>query len=121
MLFNNKLVSIFITFFFFKAGINKIKDFKKTVDGFKKKVPLLKNNTFISSIIIASVVLLEIIAPLLIVFSSFTNKNKNIAKICCYGLIIFTVLATLLYHPTNFASNLSVIGGLILLSNIFEN
>ena len=113
------LASIFITYYFFQAGINKTMSFNKTVSGFKDKVPFTKHIPFLPSVIIVGVILLEIFAPLHIIYSSFTKKQKQVAKASCYALIVFTILATLIYHPTSFAANLSVIGGLVLLSRNF--
>ena len=115
------IASLFITLLFFLSGFNKIKDFNQVTKGFvnKTKIPL-----FLSKIVISGVILLEIIAPLIITLYSY-NLNKSLypyTKLSLIGLIIFTILATLIYHfpPIgsnyySFTSNLSTIGGLILL------
>ena len=115
------IASLFITLLFFLSGFNKIKDFNQVTKGFvnKTKIPL-----FLSKIVILGVILLEIIAPLIITLYSY-NLNKSLypyTKLSLIGLIIFTILATLIYHfpPIgsnyySFTSNLSTIGGLILL------
>jgi uncharacterized membrane protein YphA (DoxX/SURF4 family) len=115
------IASLFITLLFFLSGFNKIKDFNQVTKGFvnKTKIPL-----FLSKIVISGVILLEIIAPLIITLYSY-NLNKSLypyTKLSLIGLIIFTILATLIYHfpPVgsnyySFTSNLSTIGGLILL------
>ena len=113
--------SLFITLLFFFSGFNKIKDFNQVTKGFvnKTKIPL-----FLAKIVILCVILLEIIAPLIITLYSY-NLNKGLylyTKLSLIALIIFTILATLIYHfpPIgsnyySFMSNLSTIGGLILL------
>jgi uncharacterized membrane protein YphA (DoxX/SURF4 family) len=115
------IASLFITLLFFLSGFNKIKDFNQVTKGFvnKTKIPL-----FLAKIVILGVILLEIIAPLIITLYSY-NLNKSLypyVKLSLIGLIIFTILATLIYHfpPVgsnyySFTSNLSTIGGLILL------
>lgn len=115
------IASLFITLLFFLSGFNKIKDFNQVTKGFvnKTKIPL-----FLSKIVISGVILLEIIAPLIITLYSY-NLNKSLypyTKLSLIALIIFTILATLIYHfPPfgsnyySFTSNLSTIGGLILL------
>lgn len=117
--------TIYITLLFFISGFHKIKDFMKVVKGFmnKIKVPLL-----LAKLIISGVILLEIAAPLIVALYSY-NANPNLytyAKLSLLGLIIFTILATLLYHfppfGTNyysFMSNLSTLGGLLLLYQHF--
>ena len=119
------IASLFITLLFFLSGFNKIKDFNQVTKGFvnKTKIPL-----FLSKIVILGVILLEIIAPLIITLYSY-NLNKSLypyTKLSLIALIIFTILATLIYHfpPVgsnyySFTSNLSTIGGLILLYHCF--
>ncbi len=112
--------SILINLLFFFSGFHKIKDFKQVTKGFMDKthLPLI-----LSKLIIIGVILLEIIAPFIISLSALTNSIKRIyTQIAILSLIVFTVLATLIYHfPPyggnyySFMSNLSTIGGLMLL------
>jgi uncharacterized membrane protein YphA (DoxX/SURF4 family) len=113
--------SILITLLFFISGFHKIKDFVNVSKGFagKTNIPLT-----LAKLIIIGVILLEIIAPLIITLQSYQNNNNNIiyTKLSIISLILFTILATLIYHfpPTgsnyySFMSNLSTLGGLILL------
>jgi uncharacterized membrane protein YphA (DoxX/SURF4 family) len=84
----------------------------------KTHLPLI-----LSKLIIIGVILLEIIAPFIISLSALTNSIKKIyTQIAILSLIVFTILATLIYHfPPyggnyySFMSNLSTIGGLMLL------
>ena len=65
------------------------------------------------------VLLFKIIAGLVILFS----QNEQYTKLAVIGLIIFTVLVTILYHNpfqdksqiNNMLKNIAVIGGLLLL------
>jgi len=121
----DKVSPILLTAMFFLSGINKLNNFTKTVDNFKGKVSYALNlNENINKIIIASVVILEILSPIIIVYYYTTGKFKQFSNYAVYGLIIFTVLATILYHPLNmndyfksipFWANISLIGGLLLL------
>ena len=116
------LYIILIVAMYFLAGINKISSFNNTVAGFKKKLPLnLPNQLY--NLIIIMVILLEILAPLIIVYASISNTMYNEATMSAQLLAAFTVLATLLYHPPtqksefiSFLKNLTAIGGLMLLS-----
>lgn len=115
------IATIYITLLFFLSGFHKIQDFKQVVKGFmtKTNIPV----TF-SKIIITGVILLEIVAPFIISLYSY-NSNPRLytyTKLSLLGLIVFTILATLLYHfPPfgsnyySFMSNLSTLGGLLLL------
>jgi len=117
--------TIYITLLFFISGFHKIKDFMNVVKGFMSKtaLPLL-----LAKLIISVVILLEIAAPLIIALYSYNANPKlyTYTKLSLLGLIVFTILATLLYHfppfGTNyysFMSNLSTLGGLLLLYQHF--
>jgi uncharacterized membrane protein YphA (DoxX/SURF4 family) len=117
--------TIYITLLFFLSGFHKIKDFVSVTKGFMKKTKLPLT---LSKIIIIGVILLEIIAPLIISLYSYNSNPKLYAytKLSLLGLIIFTILATFLYHfPPfgsnyySFLSNLSTLGGLLLLYQHF--
>jgi len=118
--------TIYITLLFFLSGFHKIKDFISVTKGFMKKTKLPLT---LSKIIIIGVILLEIIAPLIISLYSYNSNPKLYAytKLSLLGLILFTILATFLYHfPPfgsnyySFMSNLSTLGGLLLLYNHFS-
>jgi uncharacterized membrane protein YphA (DoxX/SURF4 family) len=120
------LSSILINLLFLLSGFNKIQNFSSVCKGFISKT---NASLFFAQIIIALVIILEIIAPLIISFyfcnfkaHSKNNFLKTTTKISIVALILFTILATYLYHfpPTgksyySFMSNLSTIGGLLLL------
>ena len=80
-----------------------------------------------SQMIVLLAGLFELISSLAVVYGSVYD-NKDIAKFGIYGLILFTVLATLIFYAFPFKykpalSNLSVISGLYLMLNIcfFKN
>jgi uncharacterized membrane protein YphA (DoxX/SURF4 family) len=118
--------TIYITLLFFLSGFHKIKDFTQVVKGFMNKtsIPLM-----FSKIIIGGVILLEIVAPFIISLYSY-NSNPMLhtyTKMSLLGLIVFTILATLIYHFPPFGSNyyafmsnLSTLGGLLLLYKHFS-
>uniref|UniRef100_A0A6C0IJ84 DoxX family protein n=1 Tax=viral metagenome TaxID=1070528 RepID=A0A6C0IJ84_9ZZZZ len=118
--------SIYITLLFFLSGFNKITDFIQVVKGFMNKTKLPFT---LCKIIIIFVILLEIVAPLIISLYSY-NANPLLytsAKLSLLGLIVFTILATFMYHfPAigqnyySFMSNISTIGGLLLLYQHFN-
>lgn len=120
--------SALLLFMFFFAGINKVLNFNSTVNGFKNMFFLKKLPNIFYTLVIVGVIILEIVAPIIILL-----EFLNFAKLRMYsyyssiGLAIFTILATLIYHPpTNpkerisFMKNTSIIGGLILLSTFFQ-
>ena len=111
---------------FFLSGINKIKDFKGTVSGFKKVFLEKKLPNFIYNLIIFLVIVLEILAPIIIIYNSQTNSLSQLANYSSISLAIFSILATYLYHnPITqkgqlfyFMKNISIIGGLLVVSAI---
>ena len=89
----------------------------------------LKTNIDIQSskIIVFLAGLLELIASAMIIYGLFTD-NITIAKYGIFTLILFTILATLIFYTMPlkykpFLSNLSIITGLYLILNIcyFKN
>jgi len=117
--------TIYITLLFFISGFHKIKDFMKVVKGFMNKTSIPLS---LAKIIISGVILLEIVAPFIISLYSYNANPKlyTYTKLSLLGLIVFTILATLMYHfPPfgenyySFMSNLSTLGGLLLLYQHF--
>ena len=119
--------AILILFIFVLAGINKINSFQGTVKSLITKVPKIFKKLPMSlfQLAIVIVILIEIIAPILIVYSytgDETDTKQRINNCSIYTLILFLIFATLLYHFPNNKENLmrtllnvSIIGGLILL------
>jgi uncharacterized membrane protein YphA (DoxX/SURF4 family) len=107
------------------SGFEKIKDFMKVVKGFMNKTALPLP---LAKIIIIGAIILEIAAPFIIALYSYNANPKlyTYTKLSILGLIVFTILATLIYHfpPVgsnyySFMSNLSTLGGLLLLYQHF--
>ena len=116
-----------ILLMYFLAGINKILSFTETVKGFKNIFFLNKLPNLFYQIAILGVIILEIIAPIIIMISVQTNMFQKYAYYSSISLAIFTILATLLYHfPPNgsqyyaFMKNLTATGSLFLLSTFFN-
>jgi len=119
----NALLPIFLLLFlYFIGGINKINNIKSVANSLKSKtnIPLPIS---LYKFIIVLVIILEIFGPIIIINSVIFNKYKDFAKITILCLIIFTIFATLIYHPpigkefNIFLKNVSIVGGLILLNN----
>ena len=124
------ICAILLVLLFFLSGIQKINNFSNIVVGFKNKyLPKLFLNLLPSlffDIVIVIVILLEIFAPIIITYSFIDFKYKLLGQISTYLLILFTILATIIYHfpPINqeyykFLQNLSLVGGLMLLAEKF--
>jgi hypothetical protein len=77
---------------------------------------------------IVGVIGLLTFGSLLILYSLYTNKYQEYAYIATIGLAVFTAMTILIFHfPTNksetisFTKNLSIFGGLMLLSQRFSS
>lgn len=123
---NDILIVVLLVIMFFISGINKLFNFNGVVTGLKDK---LNYNIpdYIYNLIIVIVILLEIIAPVLIVYYIATKKYRKLAYYSVISLVIFTILATFFYHFPDFSnykkslafwSNISLLGGLLLLAKV---
>lgn len=111
---------------FVVSGVNKLFHFETTVKNLASKAPWWP----LPRISIVLTIILEIICPLLILYSQVNSasnlESKGYMKIVnIVALLVFTITVTLIYHPLKlkakymknipFFSNLSLIGGLSLL------
>jgi uncharacterized membrane protein YphA (DoxX/SURF4 family) len=114
---------------FFTSGLDKMMNYTKVVNGLDNRL----HNTIpyiYSSILIMCAIVIEIMCPLVIFFCIWKRSKQNDRKgmYASILLIIFTVMATLFYHfpPTTsakyypFMSNLALIGGLGLMTLVFN-
>jgi len=91
---------------------------------FNKKVKYI--HLFYKSVIIGVIGLL-LSSSLIILYSLFSGKYKTYAYVASTGLAVFTAMTILIFHfPTNksevisFTKNLSIMGGLMMLSTQFS-
>ena len=89
-----------IVLMFLMSGINKVYTFDTVVVGLKQKIQYDLPIVFYN-IVIAIVVLLEIIAPIIIINYAVTGSNKQEAYYSTIGLILFTILTTIIYPIIN--------------------
>ena len=124
---NSVLFSIilFVTMFVL-SGISKVSSFGAS-ESSRLATKLPEGISEFSQIIVLLAGLFELISSFAVLYGSFYEK-PDIAIYGIYGLILFTVLATLIFYtfPLKYKpalSNLSVISGLYLMMNIcfFKN
>ena len=65
--------TIFLTMFYFIAGINKLRHFKSSTKSFAKKFPIA---SLFSGLIIALVIAIEILAPITMVYAAFSPSHE---------------------------------------------
>jgi uncharacterized membrane protein YphA (DoxX/SURF4 family) len=116
------LGTLLLLIMYFLSGFVKITNLDSISKGLKNKIsfPII-----LCKLSIILVIILEICAPVLIIYSLVYRKYTYYSYIATNLLIVFTIIATILYHfPTQpnqyyyFMKNLSIIGGLLLLSNL---
>jgi len=103
-------------------GIPFLVYFKKVLHQSKWLISLIYDSA------IVGVIGLLTLGSLLILYSLYTNKYEEYAYVATIGLAVFTAMTILIFHfPTNpsemisFTKNLSIFGGLMLLSRRFVN
>lgn len=117
-----KNVYLFLLISIAIAGIPFLAYFKKYLNQYKAFVSIIYDAA------IAGVIGLLTLGSLLILYSLYTSKYQEYAYIATIGLAVFTAMTILIFHfPTNksemisFTKNLSIFGGLMLLSQRFSN
>ena len=126
---NKATIATLLVIMFLLSGINKLSGFSSVVESLKQKLQYdMANELYNLAIVI--VVLIEIIAPIIIIYYSFTGNYKQEAYYSVIALILFTILATLIYHFPDFSNykksipfwaNISLLGGLLLLAKMIRN
>jgi len=117
--------TILISLIYVKAGFNKINNFTSTVKGLKEMFPVKTLPNKFYELAILLVIIIEIVAPLVLILSNFVPVLFNAARVAIYSLIIFTILETLLYHSNEglmkliFDKNLAIIGGLMAMATLY--
>ena len=114
------LAVVLITLLFTLSGLKKIQDINGTAKFLQDKVKI--NIDFnLYKLAIIGVIILQIFGPLLILYHFYTKSYKKYAMVSVNLLILFTIVATIIFHfpPIgkeyySFMSNLSTIGGLML-------
>jgi uncharacterized membrane protein YphA (DoxX/SURF4 family) len=128
----NNLPFIFtvIVYMFFASGFHKLMSITETSIGLQKRmvnfgIEFINIDAYKLVIVLAAI--WEIVAPIVLVYSGMNiTKNKKWGIISSLSLVVYTVLATLIYHfpPVGthyypFISNVTTIGALLLVSQIF--
>jgi hypothetical protein len=107
-------ISILVLAMFFAAGVSKVFDFSSTVKGFMGKTGLAEQ---LAQLAIILAILIEISAPLIVWLEQY-NKRVVYSKYALISLILFTLVATVIYHKgdvSGILKNLTIVGGLTLL------
>ena len=112
---------------FFVSGIYKAMNFEKSVKYLESNAFFGVMDKNVTKLIIASSILILIICPIILAL----NMKNAILNLTAWALLtIFLLLATLFFHPLKlsntfyqnipFLSNLSMLGGFVLLYHIIR-
>lgn len=122
----NKIGVIVLLILYLLSGYNKALNFMPTVNMTMAKFPIKFPLWFFKLTIVGVVSLLTAGSGLLI-YSTFTQKYKRLAFYTTIAMILFTIMATLMFHfpPTgdqkyHFQKNISIVGGFIILLGTFS-
>ena len=117
---------VLMNMLFIASAFGKISNFNGTVKSLKGVFWVQNLPNWFFQLAIAIVIVLLLTAPSVMLYAVFNPKYSLYAKYACYALIVFTLLASLLFHiPTdpsqriNFMKNMSIIGGFLALSMCF--
>ncbi len=122
---NNKIIKIFliilISLLYLSSAYNKITNFNSVADGLKNKLSssvLFNWMPDISKLALLFAIILLVAGPIMMLYGTALD-NQLVTKIGALLLIIFLILATILYHPpndpgqiNNLLKNISLMGGL---------
>jgi putative oxidoreductase len=115
---------IFILILFIISGFKKLFNFNSTAKLLKSKFPV-NLPLLLHQIAIIGVIILLTIGSFFLIYSSFTDKFKKISCYIIICFIIFTVTATIMFHPPTdktqqiqFMKNISIIGAFLLLLSV---
>jgi len=122
-MFNKLFIYTFlIVIMFLLSGLGKAKNINTVAMGLKNKLQFNLPDYFFTMAIIL-VIILQVFASIILLYSTYSGQYRNLGYYSALSLAGFTVLATLIYHYPpygkeyyKFMSNLSVLGGLLLLS-----
>lgn len=116
----SKSIYLFLLVSVILIGIPGLVFFKKFLNQSEALVSLIYTTA------VAGVIGLLTLGSLLILYSLYTSKYEEYAYVATIGLAVFTAMTILIFHfPTNpsemisFTKNLSIFGGLMLLSQRF--
>tara|TARA_B110000238_G_C16018171_1_gene391991 strand:+ start:205 stop:597 length:393 start_codon:yes stop_codon:yes gene_type:complete len=126
---NITIIFVLIVYMFFSSGIYKLIGLEKTSLSFIDKMNKIGFSVRlgVAKLIIIIAAILQIVAPILIVYGSLhMKKNRMIGVYSALSLAIFTVMATLLYHFPPYGanyyavtSNITTFGSLLLIAHMF--
>ena len=115
---HNLFVSILLLLLFFVSGVQKIFSFGSSVSGFMKQTSL---SLQVSQLAILLAIAIEVLVPLIVWYESYKH-NSVYSKTALACLILFTIIATAIYHGHDMSGilkNGSIIGGMLLLRHVF--
>lgn len=122
------VITSVLNFMFFVSGLDKLFNYSKVVNGLSSRLGDMLPFT-VYKLLIVGAIIVELVCPIVIFYGSLIRNKKNdiLAMYASLLLILFTVMATLFYHfpPTSsakyypFMSNMSLVGGLSLMTMVF--
>ena len=123
---NNIGLILFLSLYII-SGYGKIKDFRNTSNTlkqkFENKFPISFPQLFYDFILVLVIKLLIFGSIMLFILYNSNNKNSKIMlKLLCIKFILFTILATYLYHTPPVGhdfyavlKNISIVGGFLII------
>ena len=123
----NVICTVFIMAIFVYAGIMKSQSFAETHAGISEKIGNIIKNVpdIVSKVLTGLTILIEIGAPIAIIYSLIGTQDNNkrlIRNTSLLVMIVFTIIATALYHNPmdkgermSFLRNVCIVGAFALM------
>ena len=92
---------ILLNLLFVVSAIGKIKNFSGTVKSLKNVFWVKNLPNWFFNLSIVCVIILLLVAPSTILYSLFNPKYNIYSRFSCYGIIAFTIMATLVISFSN--------------------
>jgi len=122
---NLLLASVCLLSLYIYSSYGKIVDVNGTAESLHSKLDILPMNLCVLAIYM--VIILELFGSLFVIYSIYTDKNKEYVYYTIMAFIGFNIFATILYHNpvnkkelVNCLKNISITGGFILLLEHFK-
>jgi len=117
------VATLLLVAIFFIAGLQKVRGFEGTVSMIAEHLGV----DSLAKLVTILVIMLEMLAPLVILYAAITKKHYTYAYIASLVLAVFTLIVTFMfYYPLTsenqlmFMLHLSLAGGLLLLAQHFR-
>ena len=114
-MYKNFAITLLVLVFLI-SGINKFFDINGTLKSISSRLPGFSNN--ICLFLLLCSIFIEVFCSLYIIYCNYSGRDCKNYNNAVFALIVFTILASIMYHlddKPGLLKNIGLIGGLLLL------